>query len=443
MKLLPYQVEPHAHLVKILSQQQAALDASDTGTGKTYTALFTAQTLNLPIGVVCPKAVIPSWERACASLGIKPLFILNLEKIRTGRTPWLKIDGRIYEWHVHGCLLIFDECHRCKSPKSQNAKTLVAAVRSNNKILCLSATAVQSPLDMRALGYALGLHKLHDFWKWAQAHGACENRWGAWEFRGPKEYLSLINQRIFPDNGVRVRIADLGSAFPENFIMPQEVAVANPKEIDGVYKEVQKAIEELDAKKKKDSTEPFVKLLRARQRAEVLKVPALVEMIEDLIEEGKSIAVFVNFDATVEALSERFMDASIVRGGQSNEERARNIADFQEDIARVIICNIQAGGVGISLHDIGGVFPRVSLICPSFSAVDFKQALGRIHRQGGKSPSIQKIIFAAGSVEAKVFKAVQSKINNIDTINDNDLAIVRINRTSPSGCLEGTGPTEN
>ena len=51
----------------------------------------------------------------------------------------------------------------------------------------------------------------------------------------------------------------------------------------------------------------------------------------------------------------------------------------------------QAGGTGLSLHDVNGEHPRVSLISPSFSAIDLKQALGRIHRAGAKSPAVQKL----------------------------------------------------
>ncbi len=75
------------------------------------------------------------------------------------------------------------------------------------------------------------------------------------------------------------------------------------------------------------------------------------------------------------------------------------------------------------MHDINGKYPRVSLISPTFSAQDLKQALGRIHRAGAKSPAIQKIIFCAGTVEEKVAKKVAMKIKNIDTINDGDIVL--------------------
>ena len=81
----------------------------------------------------------------------------------------------------------------------------------------------------------------------------------------------------------------------------------------------------------------------------------------------------------------------------------------------------QAGGTGLSLHDETGEHPRISLISPSFSAIELRQVLGRVHRASGKSPSIQNIVFANGTVEMKVCHAVRAKLNNLDLVNDDDL----------------------
>ena len=78
--------------------------------------------------------------------------------------------------------------------------------------------------------------------------------------------------------------------------------------------------------------------------------------------------------------------------------------------------NIAAGGTGLSLHDVMGDYPRVALISPTFSAKDYMQALGRIHRNGAKSHALQKILVAAGSVEETVVKSIQAKLANLNTL---------------------------
>jgi len=144
-------------------------------------------------------------------------------------------------------------------------------------------------------------------------------------------------------------------------------------------------------------------------------------MAENLVEQGNSVVIFTNFMATCRTLMER-LGAVGVHGEQTDEERQRAIYEFQENKKNVIIVQIQAGGVGLSLHDTKGR-PRVSLICPTYSAIDLKQALGRIHRAGSKSRALQYIVYAANSVEEQVARKTKKKIEQISLLNDGDLGI--------------------
>jgi hypothetical protein len=51
-----------------------------------------------------------------------------------------------------------------------------------------------------------------------------------------------------------------------------------------------------------------------------------------------------------------------------------------------------------------------------------RQSTGRVWRDSSKSKSIQKIVFVAGTVEEDVCKSVQSKLSNLDLLNDGDLS---------------------
>ena len=82
----------------------------------------------------------------------------------------------------------------------------------------------------------------------------------------------------------------------------------------------------------------------------------------------------------------------------------------------------RAGGESISLHDKVGI-PRRSIISPTWSAQDLRQALGRIHRSGGVSPVIQKILYAGGTVEDRVMAVVRRKLAHLDQITDTDLQL--------------------
>ena len=108
-------------------------------------------------------------------------------------------------------------------------------------------------------------------------------------------------------------------------------------------------------------------------------------------------------------------------GGQSTSERQREIDDFQSDKKTIILCNMKAGSTGISLHDMNGNRARVALVSPGFSAIELIQALSRVHRQGGKTKSRQRVVFCAGTIEESACSRLQYRIDNLAALNDGDL----------------------
>ena len=84
--LFPKQRTAADFFINALSDGKSTIDTSSVGTGKTVVASHISKELGRPIAVICPKAVIPSWERELEEFGVKPLFVLNYEKIRTGNT---------------------------------------------------------------------------------------------------------------------------------------------------------------------------------------------------------------------------------------------------------------------------------------------------------------------------------------------------------------------
>jgi hypothetical protein len=165
---------------------------------------------------------------------------------------------------------------------------------------------------------------------------------------------------------------------------------------------------------------------------ELLKVPLICSITEDLLVTGKSVAIFVNFRETIKAIQARLNRArvSVVQGGKDNQP---DIEAFQNNETRVALCNIAAGGVGLSLHDMHGGHPREALISPSWSEKEFLQVVRRIHRAGGKTPSRQRILIAAGSIEEKVFRSLKTKIKNMNMMNEGTL-------TANSGCSNPVPP---
>lgn len=407
-----------------------AKDGSDTGTGKTVIALTLAYRLGLTPFVICPKAVVPSWKEWMEAFGFSVPFAFNYEKIRNGNTEFYKRNKRTGRGELtlspDKTLVIFDEDHRLKGNKSENAKLMLSAKRRGIPTLSLGATSCTNPVEMRALGYLLDMHDDRGWWGWCLKNGCKRGTFGGLVFQGYKSVLKRIHDHIYGDGrGSRIRIKDLPpGSFPDTMIVPQGYDIGDGGDIDAIYQEMETELQELEDRKNPDEDLPITIQLRARQEVELLKVPVLEELARDAYAEGNSVVVFVNFRATLEALLKRLSGVSgisIVYGAQDDGTRHTEVRKFQSDENRICLCMTQAGGTGLSLHDENGTYPRVALLSPSFSAVDLRQALGRVHRATGQSPSIQKIVFASGTVEMRVCKLVRAKLNNLDLINDDEM----------------------
>ena len=113
--LFPAQSKVTDFFEEKLRGNKNTLDSSSVGTGKTVVAAHLALRLDRPVAVMCPKAVIPSWERELKEVGIDPIFVLNFEKVRTGNTPHMSKRGKkIMNWKVpKNTLFLVDEIHKC------------------------------------------------------------------------------------------------------------------------------------------------------------------------------------------------------------------------------------------------------------------------------------------------------------------------------------------
>ena len=440
--LLPPQREHAVSLLNSLYINGVACDQSETGTGKTYVAAWLAKNLNSPVVIVCPKVVIPSWTKVLSYFGIKAHCLINYEKLMRGNTEHLNFkdgkDNGPSDYVINfpkNSLVILDEVHKCKSATSKNSDFLIKLKMDGYKSLLLSATAATNPLEMKAFGFATTLHNLVSYRQFITSSGAYAGRYGGFQIdlqsQKTVEAMSNIHNTLFNLYKVSSRMTRkmFDKIFPDNHVMADCFDMGtNTDKINRVYLQMEAEMAALEESSINYSQHHFAIMTKARRMAELLKVPTMVEMIEDWYDEGISPVVFVNFTDTVEAIEKQLaknskFDGKIARivGGQSDKVRQNDIELFQSDVKRIMIANLAAGNAGVSLHDLNGNFARGSIISPSYSAINLLQALGRIHRAEGKTTCIQKVMFAAGTIEVEACKRVQCKLNNLECLNDGDL----------------------
>jgi superfamily II DNA or RNA helicase len=458
--LREYQNDAYFTLLKAL---QAGItfvhDGSDAGMGKTWNALEVVRQLGWNFGVVCPSNVVTKWTNTAIEqpFAIEPEFVLSYDAVRSGRTDYVSREDFIYRkkkrtnftWNTcDQVILIFDEIHMCAATDSLNAKLLKAAIDNPHVIVMgASATAANSPLELRTIGYGLELHAYDDWFQWCKKMGCRPGPFGGLVFntgmnskrnltpnqKRARRKLADIHHHIYPKRGARIEKTrpEIAAMLPENQIFADTIDLAEPD-----HPWIKAAMAELDEKEiadeekaleKEQSVSDLTLNTRARQRTELQKLPALFERVRELRSEGNSVIVFLNYSESI-----RLLDAWLIKakemcvtfvGGMTKREQDDVRGSFQQNLSRVIICQTEAGSASIDLDDTDGQFPRVSLISPGYSARQLIQALGRPHRgPTTRSKVMQWILFAANTVEERACRIVQHKLNNISLLNDGDLA---------------------
>lgn len=437
--LLSYQINNTDNIIRNVIGNGAVLDASDTGTGKTYCSVCACATMKLRPIIVCPKAVMAIWKRVCKLFDVIPFIVVNYETLKNckyydsngdrQKCPYIKYDKKTksYLWSnlPKDIIFIFDEVHKCASLGTYNGLLLLASKNSSpNGIIIVSATIADHIESFKIFFYILNFIEKSQAVEAKLEFKDYLNIVDKWVSRAPKPLLRVHNM-LYPNRCTRMSIDVLGDLFAKNQISVEPYSMGKTAEIkiQAEYDIIMEAMEELKGKAAKDRGNILVKVLRAQQKVELLKVPTFVELANEYISQNFSVVIFVNFTQTLKALADLLFTKCLIHGEQSDEERQFNIDSFQSDKDRIIICNIKAGGVGVSLHDLNGNYKRVSLISPCWSAIDLTQALGRIHRAGAKSNALQRIIYCDNTIENNMAEKLRTKLGNLQSINNGDLTI--------------------
>ena len=443
MTLRPYQVPHYEQLLASLEANSSALDASDTGTGKTYVALAIAKTLGIVPLVVGTKAGRGGWEDASTLCDV-PVEYINYERLRGQRkretglaeTEWLEEvkwgSGSFLKWKNDYDMVIFDEAHRCGGSKSLNSKAMIAARRQARYTLALSATAADDPRQMKALGYLLGLHGLSkkssryrlNWMGFQYRHGVTPGVFGGYEFsqdpEKQRQVFAKLHAEIFPRHGSRMVKAEI-PGFPKTVI--------DVKFIEDESNEAAAISETLH--NTDDSMDGISIATDCRQKLELLKVPYFVDLADDYSQTSK-LVYFLNFRKPLwklyEQLQKKFGSdrVGIIDGTQTGErgdaERRDFLRRFQANELDALCCNAQAGGESANMHDPLGHVERTVFISPLESGRQFHQVTGRVNRDGGAF-STQFVTLFKNTREEVIAERMRRKSFNVELFNDGDFKI--------------------
>lgn len=446
-ELLPFQRAGVAYVSKI----KRCFIGDEPGLGKTIMALATIQNLKtFPAIVICPASVKYNWEREAQKwLPGRSTMVLNGKDDGISKTDIVIINYNILgRWlpvlqAIKAKAIIIDESQMIKSAKALRSKMTMTLAKMIDVRLCLTGTPVLNrPQELIHQLKVLGrLEEMGGFWHFAQHFcGAYQSRFGL-DMSGATNLVEL-NEKLRATCYIRRKKADVLPELPDKRRTNVYVEIDNRREYNKAKADIvswfkqnalndehflatleDKTDEEIRIAKRQYSEEAEKKAQRAEQlvKIEVLKkltvdgkMVAIEEWIDDFLESDEKLIVFAHHRNVVERIATKFKAVRII-GGDDALDRQKAVDKFQTDPkCRLIVCSLQAGGIGITLT----ASSNVVFLELGWTPAVHEQSEDRAHRIGQKESVNIWYLLGKDTIDEEISSLIEEKRQVVNAATD-------------------------
>lgn len=492
LSYLPYQKGGIAYAMA----HPNALIGDEMGLGKTIQALGTINASANVKTVLCvvPASLRLNWDRESLkwltrkfeifvveeTKDVIPetatMVIVNYELIRGKRiddpngakAPDGKVLKVLQSSPIHAQLmarnwdiLIVDECHRMKDPKSLQAVAVLGSPGNKKKgelpvpglknqsarNLFLTGTPfLNRPVELFPILNALAPTVFDNFFKFAKRYCAAhQDSRGHWDFKGASN-LEELQERLRATLMVRRLKKDVLKELPPKrrqvIMLPADGAAKAVAAEAKAWKMHEERLETLrgeadfahaagDKAAYKAAVEAlkaaarigFEEIAKERRNVAIAKLPKVIEHIENAFEQGiDKIVVFGHHHDVCNGIADHFGVAAVKLTGEvtSNKDRQEAVDRFQNDpTVKVFVGSIGAAGVGHTLTAAATViFAELDWVPANVS-----QAEDRCHRIGQHDQVLVQHLVLNGSLDARMATILVEKQEIADKALDKDTEI--------------------
>jgi SWI/SNF-related matrix-associated actin-dependent regulator of chromatin subfamily A-like protein 1 len=360
--LYPHQADGIAFLV---SKKRAIL-ADDMGLGKTRQAIV-AMDAGCPQGVilvVCPASIKLNWKREILMVDeTASVEVLGIDGVQTDAPRWIIINYDILGKHaerlhaIDWSGIVLDEAHFIKNASQRTnhclkllgvqAKAGAPLIGPDFVFLLTGTPMTNRPKDLFNLFRSVGHPAARSFLSFAKRYcDAYRNDYG-WVTTGASnlDELNLLMKEV----SIR-RLKDEVLDLPPKVRSWVPVDVSNSKAALNAVEGFLSWYSGTDPSQPNDR-EFLARLTKVRTALHKAKFNAVHERIKDVIATGKKVIVFTCFTDGINRHKKKLGDLAVtITGSASSAKRMDAVDRFQtDDSVRVVLCNIIAGGVGITL----------------------------------------------------------------------------------------------
>jgi SWI/SNF-related matrix-associated actin-dependent regulator of chromatin subfamily A-like protein 1 len=417
--LYPHQADGVAFL---LSKKRAIL-ADDMGLGKTRQAIV-AMEAGGPEGtilIVCPASIKLNWKREILMVDDKATIeVLGIDTNQTETPRWIIINYDILSKHadrlhaIDWAGVILDEAHFIKNASKRTTHCLKllgvqaeakAALIGPEFVFLLTGTPMTNrPKDLFNLFRCVGHPASRSFLSFAKRYcDAYRNDYG-WVTTGASnlDELNLLMKEV----SIR-RMKD------EVLNLPPKVRSWVPVDISGSKAALNAIDGFLSWYSGTDPSQPndrefLARLTNVRTALHKAKFKAVAERIKDVTATGEKVILFTCFTDGIERHKKMLGDQAVtITGSDTSAKRTEAVDRFQSDPAiRVALCNIIAGGVGITLT----AGTHVIFQDLDWVPANHAQAEDRCYRMGQEKRVTVEYFHADGTLDGYIATLLQRKM---------------------------------
>jgi superfamily II DNA or RNA helicase len=445
-ELRPYQAQGVAWLDLLRESGLGGVLADDMGLGKTVQilALLALEKarghLDAPALVVAPTSLMSNWlsEARKFAPDLKVLMLHGADRKQSfaaiaehdvvlSTYPLIARDHEVLlsrQWHM----AVLDEAQTVKNPNAATTRWL-RGIRAKHRF-CLTGTPMENHLgELWSVMSFANPGYLGDKVEFAR-------RWRTpIEKRGDKYRAAALAQRVKPFLLRRTK-AEVAAELPAKTEIVEHVVLEGDQRdlYDSIRlsmsDKVRKAIAErglarshivvLEAllRMRQACCDPALLKLDDGVERESAKLDRLMEMVTELLSEGRKIIVFSQFTSMLDLIRNRF-DAEHVRYSVltgETRDRKSSIDGFQNGASDVFLISLKAGGVGINLT----AADTVIIFDPWWNPAVEEQAIDRAHRIGQDKAVFVYRLTAVGTIEEKMDELKARKRALADSLFERD-----------------------
>jgi len=424
LALRPFQLAGVAYAIDV----RKCFIADEMGLGKTVQALASLQHEDaFPALVVCPASLKTNWDREVkmwlpgktthivdSKSGVKnaDVVIINYDILTKQEDALKSVPFRS---------LIFDESHYAKNGKAkrtQALKKIAERVPKDGMILALTGTPVLNrPIEL--ISQLEILDRINEFggsWNFRQRYCKAHHNGYGWDFKGSSNAEEL-NELLRRTCYVRRNKQDVLTELPDKarYEIPIDLSGKGHQN----YRMAEAGVLEYFAGdgRSANSAQQLGHIMNLKRLAGEGKVETACEWIDTFLDStDRKLVVFAHHISVVDAIAEKYGNLRVA-GKDTQQVRQNAVDSFQNDPeSRVIVLNMKAGGVGLTLTAASDVL----FVEQGWTPAEHDQAEDRCHRIGQDDNVSAWYLLANDTIDHDIYQLIADKRVVVDAVTEGD-----------------------